>query len=302
MKNYIKGAFTASIIASAVALTSCGEKGDTSEGASKTIYWTAIPDKSGTDQAERYKPLTDYLSTKLGVEFKYRNSNDYSASVASFSQGETHLVWFGGVTGVQARDKVEGSLAIAQGKIDPKYKSFFIAHKDTGLQPSETFPMGIKDLTFTFGSTSSTSGRVMPTHFIKQETGKLPEDFFSKPFKFTGKRSHGGVAADVASGAVQAGVMSYSTYNKMLKKGEIDQDTVIKIWETPDYYDYNFTIHPAIEKIHGEGFMKKVQQALLECEDPAVLDCINRKKLISAKNDNFNNIAEIMKSIDFDAK
>jgi len=287
-------------------LNSCGDKKkeetNTSES-EKVLIITAIPDKKSSDQSERYKPLTDYLSNKLGVKVKYRSSNSYSASVQSFQQGETQLAWFGGVTGVQAREKVPGALAIAQGVIDPKYKSYFIAHKDTGLEKSESFPMAIADMTFSFGSTSSTSGRVMPTYFIKKETGKSPEEFFTKKHRFAGMRSHAGVAADVASGAVQTGVMSYSKYDKMVAKGEIDKDVVKIIWETPDYYDYNFTIHPNVEKTFGEGFIKKVQQALIECKDEKALDSLIRKDgLIEAKNDDFNKIKEIMKEIDFDAK
>ena len=48
---------------------------------------------------------------------------------------------------------------IAQGEADPRYYSYFIAHESTGLQRSDEFPLAIKDLTFTFGSESSTSGR-----------------------------------------------------------------------------------------------------------------------------------------------
>lgn len=301
MNNIIKGALSASIAAGAIALTSCGDKLDTDS--KKVLVLTAIPDKNSSDQTAKFKPLTDYLSEKLGVEVKYRSSNSYSTSVQSFVQGETQLVWFGGVTGVQAREKVSGSVAIAQGVIDPKYKSYFIAHKDTGLTKSDTFPKSIANMSFSFGDPSSTSGRVMPTYFITQETGKSPEEFFSEKPRFAGKRSHAGVANDVQSGAVQAGVMSYSTYNKMVKKGELDTDLVKIIWETPDYYDYNFTAHPSLAEKFDKGFIDKLQKVLIECKDKDALECINRADgLISAKNDDFNKIIEIMKEIDFEAK
>ena len=285
-------------------LNSCGDKNEsetTSTDAEKVLVITAIPDKQSSDQSERYKALTDYLSKELGVNVKYHSSNSYGASVTSFTQGETQLAWFGGVTGVQARNNVEGAQAIAQGVVDPKYKSYFIAHKDTGLVKSDTFPAEIADFTFTFGSTSSTSGRVMPTHFIIENTGKKPEDFFKKTPQFAGKRSHTGVALDVQSGAVQTGVMSYKNYKKMVAKGDIDPEVVKVIWETPDYYDYNFTIHPGVEKTFGEGFIQKVQTALVNCKDEAVLATLLREEgLIEAKNEDFNNCQEVMKKIGFE--
>ena len=285
-------------------LNSCGEKKETeanSSDAEKVLVITAIPDKQASDQSERYKALTDYLAKELDIKVKYHTSNKYSASVTSFENNEVQLAWFGGVTGVQARNNVEGAQAIAQGVVDPKYKSYFIAHKDTGLEKSDTFPQDIANFTFSFGSTSSTSGRVMPTHFIIENTGKKPEDFFKNAPQFAGSRSHTGVANDVQSGAVQTGVMSYKNYKKMVKNGDLDPEIVKIIWETPDYYDYNFTIHPSVEKTFGEGFIKKVQTALVNCKDQAVLATLLREEgLIEAKNTDFDNCKAVMKKIDFE--
>ena len=64
--------------------------------------------------------------------------------VTKFINGEIHLTWFGGLTGVQARNEVKGARAIAQGIEDPNYISYFIANADTGLELSESFPEKIK--------------------------------------------------------------------------------------------------------------------------------------------------------------
>lgn len=287
---------------SILGFSSCGDKKETANDTSeKVLVITAIPDKQSSDQSETYKALTQYLSKELGIKVKYHSSNSYNASVTSFTNNEVQLAWFGGVTGVQARNNVAGAQAIAQGVVDPKYKSYFIAHKDTGLEKSDTFPQDIANFTFTFGSTSSTSGRVMPTHFIIENTNKKPEDFFKQAPQFAGKRSHTGVALDVKSGAVQTGVMSYKNYNKMVKKGDIDPEIVKVIWETPDYFDYNFTIHPDVEKTFGEGFIQKVQNALVNCKDKAVLESLLREEgLIKAKNADFKNCEEVMKKIGFE--
>lgn len=312
MNTMLKGAFCASLITGSALLTSCGEKTTTpadanaadanqsANGEKKTLVITAIPDKKSSDQSVKYKALSDYLAKKLDINVKYKSSNSYSASVQAFTQGEAHLVWFGGLTGVQARAKVPGAKAIAQGKVDPKYKSYFIAHKDTGLEKSATFPKEIADMTFTFGSKSSTSGRLMPTYFIINETGKKPEDFFSKQPQFTGKLSHAGTAKAVHSGAVQVGALSYKTYDKMVKKGEIDPTVAKIIWETPGYPDYNFTAHPEIEKIFGEGFTDKLQKVLVECEDPAVLEVLMRKEgMMKASNDDFKKIVDVATQLGF---
>lgn len=73
-----------------------------------------------------------------------------------------------------------------QGREDTAFKSYFIAHRDTGLEKSEAFPAGLGALKFAFGSETSTSGRVMPSWFIRQNTGKGEKEFFTQPVIFTG--------------------------------------------------------------------------------------------------------------------
>ena len=298
----LKGACLASIVAGAIALGSCGKKEDSEQAKDdvKVLRITAIPDKKVSDQSIKYKALSDYLAKELDVKVEYVNSQDYSASVNRFANNEVQLVWFGGLTGVQARARVEGSRAIVQGVVDPEYKSYVIAHESTGLEKSDTFPKEIADLTFTFGSKKSTSGRLMPTWFIQKETGKTPEEFFSKPVQFTGKASHAGTATAVNSGSVQAGVLSYKTYDSMVKSGEIDPNKAKIIWVTPGYADYNFTAHPSLDETFGEGFVDKLQKALIACKDEEVLKVLKREEgLIEAKNEDFANIVTIAKELGF---
>ena len=142
--------------------------------------FTAIPDQDTTRLQERFGKIADYLSEELGITVKYIPVKSYSASVQAFKNNEVQLAWFGGLSGVQARMAVPNSVAIAQGAEDPDFISYFIANTSTGLAFSEKFPKAIADKTFTFGSKGSTSGRLMPEHFIRQAfEGRHPVTFLS---------------------------------------------------------------------------------------------------------------------------
>src|SRR5690606_10172954 len=116
--------------------------------------------------------IADYLEAELGVPVEYRPVTDYTAAVTAFRVGDLDMVWFGGLTGVQARLQVGGAQALAQRSIDEQFTSVFIANRDSRLPQLDS----IDDLTqlaghtFTFGSESSTSGRLMPQYFL-QEAG-----------------------------------------------------------------------------------------------------------------------------------
>jgi phosphonate transport system substrate-binding protein len=264
-------------------------------GETKVLRYSAIPDQNSTELIEKFKPLSEYLSQKLGVSAEYVPARDYQASIEMFKNGDILLAWFGGLTGVQARAKVPGAMAIAQGDVDPKYYSYFIANKETGLTKSEKFPMEIANFTFTFGSEQSTSGRLMPEYFIRQETGKSPAEFFKNPVSYS--KSHDQTAELVASGQFQVGVMNYKVYEKRVKEKKTDPEAVVVIWQTPTYADYNWTAHPDLEKTFGAGFTQKLQDALVAIDDPKLLAAHPRDKMVPAKNEEYEKIRQVAEAL-----
>jgi phosphonate transport system substrate-binding protein len=272
------------------ALAGCGGRTETA-----TLKFTAIPDQNTTELQQRFAPFAAHLESVLGVPVEYVPSRDYQASVEMFRNGDIQLAWFGGLTGVQARAAVPGAEAIAQGKADPQYYSYFIAHESTGLVRTDTFPTGIAGLTFTFGSESSTSGRLMPEHFIRENTGQSPAEFFALPFGFSG--SHDKTVELVEAGRFQTGVVNYKVYERRVAEGKTDPEVVKVIWKTPYYADYNFTAHPDLETMFGAGFTQKLQDALVGITDTGLLAALPREALIPAKSEEFEGIAAIARDL-----
>ena len=255
-----------------------------------TLRFSAIPDHGQTELKVKFDKVANYLSEKLGVPVEYEPSVDYGATVESFRSGDIQFAWFGGLTGVNARAFVSGAEAIVCGESDKHFKSYFVAHKDTGLKPSKDFPMGMKGKTFTFGPRPSTSGRLMPQHFIKQSTGEAPEAFF-KSVAFS--ESHPITLKWVEAGRVEVGAVNYGTYEEKVANKEIDPTLCIKIWETPEYYDYNITVHPDVETRFGKGFTKKLTEAFLAMSDPELVSAFKRNKLIACKSSDFDAIQAV---------
>lgn len=287
------------IAATAFSLTSCKDQ-DAAHGSDSdaVLRFSAIPDKTTTGQAERFQPVADYLAKKLEVKVEFVPAIDYGASVVKFENGDIQLAWFGGVSGVQAREAVKGAEALVAGVEDLAFKSYFIANAATGLEKSVEFPQEIADMTFTYGDSGSTSGCIMPSHFIMQNTGKSPLDFFKNKPGFSG--SHDATALAVQDGTFQTGVLSYTAYEAMVADGKLDPAKAKVIWETPAFPDYNFTAHPVLNKTFGDGFTAKLKKALLECKDSAVLKALERTELVEVTNETFQDIAEVMKQVKFD--
>ena len=258
-----------------------------------TFVFTAIPDQDEARLQERFGKVADYLSETLGIETRYIPVKSYAAAVTAFRNDQVQLAWFGGLSGVRARLLVDGSEAIAQGVEDPSFQTYFIAHASTGLKPSDDFPQAIRGKTFTFGSKGSTSGRLMPEYHIRQQMG-LPGDVFAR-VGFSG--NHSKTIALVQSGAYQVGAVNYKVWKRELAEGKIDPDKVSVIWKTPGYPDYQWSIRGDVDQRWGKGFKDKVQAALVNMKDKALLDAFPRSGFIPASNADFQAVLDTAREI-----
>ncbi len=260
----------------------------------KTLVFSAIPDQDETRLKERFGGMADYLSEKLEVPVKYIPVKSYAAVITAFRNNQVQLAWFGGLSGVQARLKVNGSQAIAQGVEDTKFRTYIIANYKTGLKKSDEFPKEIAGKTFTFGSKGSTSGRLMPQFYIE----KAMKEDVNKVFKRVGfSGNHSKTIALVQTGAYEVGAVNYKVWEKELKEGKIDTSKVSVIWSTPPFQDYQWTIRGDADKVWGEGFTDKVKAALLDLKDKNLLDKFPRSAFIEAKNSDYQPILDTAKSI-----
>ena len=256
----------------------------------ESFTFTAIPDQDASRLQQRFGQVATYLQEQLGVEVKYVPVKSYAAAVTAFRNNQVQLGWFGALSGVQARQRVPGSRAIAQGYEDQFFKTYFIAHRSSGLlsdadnTSKAQFPLAMEGLTFTFGSKGSTSGRLMPEYYIRQFLGKAPDKSFSR-VGFSG--DHNRTVALVASGAYQVGAVNYKVWEKALAENKVDPNEVQVIWQTPTYSDYQWSIRGDVDQRWGEGFADKVKAALLAIDQPELLAAFPRSAFVSATDSDY---------------
>lgn len=258
------------------------------------FVFTAIPDEDESRLQERFNKVAVYLSAKLGVPVRYIPVKSYAAAITAFRNNQVQLAWFGGLSGVQARALVPHSQALAQGFEDQAFKTYFIAHKSTGLKPTKTLTHALKGKTFTFGAKGSTSGRLMPEFYLRQQFGLAPQKIFAR-VGFSG--DHSRTIAQVQAGAYEIGAVNYSVWENQLAQGKIDTNKVKIIWTTPTYPDYNWSIRGDVDARYGKGFNNKVRSALVEMKNPALLQSFPRQSFIAADNNDYAPIEATAKAI-----
>ena len=261
----------------------------------------AIPDQKPEKLNRLYPLVADELSRQLGVKVKYVPVVDYAAAVSAFRTGDLDLVWFGGLTGVQARLQKPGAKVLAQRDIDVSFHSIFIANVRSGIRPfnQKTGLTALKGRRFTFGSENSTSGRLMPQYFLKQ-AGVKPSDFAGGAPGFSG--SHDATIALVQSGAYDAGVVNEQVWRSSLHDGKASRARVQAIWRSPGYPDYHWIAQPDLDRRFGAGFTAKLQKAILSWrptnpEQKQILSLFGAQQFTTASPAAYSRIEQVGREI-----
>jgi phosphonate transport system substrate-binding protein len=279
----------------AATMASCGSGPTGTE--SPVLQIGAIPDQNPEKLNRLYSSLSGELSDQLKVPVQYVPVSNYPAAVSAFRTGSLDLVWFGGLTGVQARLQTPGAQVLAQRDIDAKFTSVFIANGASGLRPFSNGDQltNLKGRRLSFGSESSTSGRLMPQYFMSQN-GVETKDLDGGAPGFSG--SHDATIAVVQSGAYEVGALNEQVWRSNVKDGRVDPNKVSVIWRTPAYVDYHWVARPDLDERFGNGFTNKVQSALLKISPTTprgktLLELFGAAQFIPAQNSDYDKIEAV---------
>lgn len=258
--------------------------------ADNVLRVTAIPDESPTELQRKFAPLGDYLSKETGMTVRFVPVSDYAAVVEALAAKQVDLAWLGGFTYVQARRRTNGeAVPLVQRAEDEKFTSRFIVPLDS---PAKSLA-DLKGKRFAFGSPSSTSGHLMPRHFLQQAGIDPDKDF--KNIAFSG--AHDATVAFVASGRAEAGVLNASVLDKLVEAGNPNASKVRVLATTPPYFDYNWTVRggldPALAKKIRDAFLK------LDADNPehkALMQLQRASRYVPTQPSNYDGIEAAARS------
>lgn len=289
-----------------VLLAACGNDeaapsgtGDTASSAGP-LPISAIPDQDPEVLNRLYGDVAARFAEATGLEVTYTSVTEYPAVVRGFEVGDIAIAWMGGLTGVQAAQRVEGATAFAQRDIDAEFTSLFIATNKSGLAAFDEVD-GLSELaghSFTFGSDTSTSGRLMPQYFMDQ-AGLSLDDLKGEP-GFSG--SHDATIEAVASGSFEVGAVNEQVWKATVEAGEVDLSDVVVLFRTPAYYDYHWLARPDVDEVYGAGTLDSVKDLLFGLDpsvpaDATLLDLFGAESFVPTENGNYDQIRDVAEEL-----
>ena len=283
-------------------VSGCGGSGESdSLGERAVLRIGAIPDQEPERLQRTYRLLSDYLEGELGVDVEYVPVSSYEGAVSAFRVGDLDLVWFGGLTGVQARLEVPGAEAIVQRDIDAKFRSVFIASRGSGLKELGELSdlSAVAGHSLTFGSESSTSGRLMPQMFLSEAGVDAKVDLKGKP-GFSG--SHDATIELVAAGTYEVGALNSQVWDDRVAESAVDLTKVQEILRTPTYFDYHWAAQPGLDGRFDREITADFTEAMLALDsadqcDRKVLKLFGARSFVRTKNANYTEIETIGRAV-----
>ena len=180
-----------------------------------------IPAESNEEMVEKFEPMRAYMEEKLNRPIKVFTATDYAGVIEAMRQDKVDIAWFGPLSYVLAEQEA-GAEAFATGVRTKTGKS---TYKSILVVPGDSTVQSIQDLkgkNVAFVDPASTSGGLVPSYLVLKATGQKPKDFFGK---LTYAGSHDAAGMAVKNKTVDAAGTNDITYNKMLNKGLISEQS-----------------------------------------------------------------------------
>ncbi len=249
-----------------------------------------VPDEAPSVLRRKFKPLSDYLETKIGMKIEFRPMVSERRLVEALAANKLDMVWFSGFDFIQAmQDSGNQVIPIVQREEDAQTKSVFITTHDDIIMLED-----LKGKTFAFGPETSTSSHLMPRSFLR--AAYIDPDIEIKHVIYSA--TNDAVVRAVAGGKVDAGALSSIEWERMLANGKIDTRVLRVFYTTPGYYDYNWTARADMDA----NLRQKLIDAFISLDrnigrDKEILDLQHASRFISTRTENYSPIEAVARSM-----
>ncbi|QKJ23009.1 phosphonate ABC transporter substrate-binding protein [Poseidonibacter lekithochrous] len=249
------------------------------------LTFGVIPVAGSTSMKENFGPLTDYISKQLGIKVEMKLAGDYTGIITGMQHNHIDVAYLGPKSYVEAHKRANAEALVVE--VDgesglPGYRGTIITKKGSGLKSLAD----IKNKTWAFTSSQSTSGTLVPTVMFSK-AGINPKDYFKKVVYSGG---HEASILSVKAGKVDAASTNNLDFNRGLGR-HWNKDQFNVIW-TSDL------IPGAPVAARGDlpsSLKMALKGAFLSYNDPEGLKRLKNKGFIKGDDSVYDSVRELIK-------
>jgi len=257
----------------------------------KPVKIGIMPTETVKALIEKYQPLMDYLSRKVGRPFEVHPLNSYGEVITELKSGEIDGGVLGSFTAHEAISTI-GAVPLARpekGGVS-SYRGYVIVRKDSGYKRIED----LKGKSFDFVSRGTSAGYVFPTALLREK--KIdPNAFFSR-MTFAGR--HEISLSKVLNKESDGAAIKDTVFEKLAKSDPRVSAELTVIHKSERFPDGTVLFRKDAPAL----LVKSVRQALLGIEkDPdgkAVLNSIGADRFIPTDKKDFAYLSKLVKQME----
>ena len=254
-----------------------------------------IPEKNIFEQQKRYKYITDYLSSKMDMNFIVEIMANYGDISDAFIDGKADMGFFGSFSYLltHAKTGVEPIVRPVLLNNDSTYRGYIFARKDSNIET-------VKDMqnkSLVLVDKATTAGYIFQLFYFNYYGIKDLKDYFSR---ISFARSHDAAAWAVYAGEADIGGAKNHVFNSLSEEYPDFKEQMMILAESPDVPSNGL----AVRKDLNPSIKLRIKTLLLSLhetpEGQMVLENFGALKFIETSNDDYVVLYNMVKQLDID--
>jgi phosphonate transport system substrate-binding protein len=251
-----------------------------------------IPERNIFEQLDRYEPLADYLSKRIGADIKLKVLTRYGNLIDSFVSAGLDGAFFGSFTYVLAHAKLGVEPLARPETVDgvSTYYGMILVRKDGGIKTAAD----MKGKVFAFVDRATTAGYLLPLAYF-EENGIADYQKFLGETYFAG--THEAAIYDVLNKKADICAAKDTVFNRLAASDKRLTTELLVLARSPDVPENGL----AIRKDLDGAIANELKETLLNMDkDPEGIDVLKKfgaRKFIETTNEDYTSVYKYVKQI-----
>jgi phosphonate transport system substrate-binding protein len=251
-----------------------------------------VPEENIFKQMERYGPVAQYLSEKIGVRVKLIILPSYGDIVENFTTGGMDGAFFGGLTYALLHKKLGVEVVARPLGLDgaSTYRGVIFSREDSNIRTAAD----MRGKTFAFVDKASAAGYLLPLAYFRSHGINDYRKYFRETY-FTG--THEDAIYDVLNRRADVGAAK----NSVLRSLEAEVPGVANelhiISYSPEFPESSFAVRRDLDR----ATKSKLEKALLHMQDDprgrSILHRFGAQRFIATTDDDYQPLYEFVQKL-----
>jgi phosphonate transport system substrate-binding protein len=251
-----------------------------------------IPERNIFKQLDRYEPLADYLSKRIGADIKLKILTRYGNIIDNFVSVGLDGAFFGSFSYALAHVKLGIEPLARPETVDgiSTYHGLILVRKDGGIKTAQD----MKGKVFAFVDRATTAGYLLPLAYFKENGIDDYQKFLGETY-FAG--THEAAIYDLLNKKADICAAKNTIFNRLAARDQRLTTELLVLARSPDVPENGLAIRKGLD---GE-IKNELKKTLLSMDgDPEGIEILKKfgaRKFIETTNDDYASVYKYVKEI-----